>query len=90
MTDPKINAKQAAQNAVDYYKEITGYSGSVTIEEIELSDTGTVWLITVGYRKSTPAAAGIYGFPDQEQIAYKVFEISSENGEVLSMKIRSN
>ena len=44
-----IDAKDAAQIAAKYYKEITGQSEvALSIEEVELDDNEENWFITLG------------------------------------------
>jgi hypothetical protein len=50
-----IDAKQAAQIAAKYYKDVTGEQMHVTLEEVEFDDVENHWLITLGL---TPTAQG--------------------------------
>lgn len=87
MTEQKrISAQDAAQNAMKYYQQLSGDYNNSTIEEIELSEDGKEWLITLGIRVSTSTAVMIYA---QMEKSYKIFRIDAENGDVLSMKIRT-
>ncbi len=83
----KIDAKQAAQNASKYFTDLTGYTEGVTIEEVEISEDGDHWLITLGYliHDSTPMNV----LSGQETIKYKVLQVDVNTGEVVSMKIRT-
>lgn len=77
-----INAKEAAKIAAAYYEEILSERAKLSIEEIELDETGH-WLITLGL--TDPYGLGQLG---SKPYSYKVFKINSESGEVVSMKIR--
>ncbi|MFW5732901.1 MAG: hypothetical protein ACOCZU_06780, partial [Planctomycetota bacterium] len=46
-----IDAKKAVNAASDYFREVTGYSGDVTVEEIELDESDEYWWVTLGYLK---------------------------------------
>lgn len=80
-----IDAKHAAEAARGYLTSLYPNTqfGNLQIEEIEISDDKNFWLITLSYltQGGTP-----FIFPQPKD--YKVFKISSDNGEVISMKIR--
>ena len=79
-----IDIKQAAERAAQYFREITGYQGNISIEETEESNDLLYWLVTLGYmEQNTPS---VY-FMSAERTAYKIFKIA-KTGEVVSMKIR--
>lgn len=80
-----IDAKDAAQIAAKYYREISNSEGNLSIEEVELDETENCWFITLGIVEPNPLSYRIGRVtPDQ----YKIFKISRESGNVLSMKIR--
>jgi hypothetical protein len=69
---------------LEYYRSLYGRKApEARLEEVELTDDGQYWLITLSY-------------PDPDQISwdlggkreYKVFKIAEPAGEVKSMKIR--
>ena len=81
-----ITAQEAAKSAIEYYKEVTGDYNQPSVEEVELSEDGKCWLITLGLRRSgSDTISALYG---KSEIVYKVFEIDSSDAKVLSMKIR--
>ncbi len=80
----KITPKEAAIKAGEYFQEIYGAPRrDVTVEEIEMDEAGTYWLVTLGYLGSTGAP---FSFAP-EQI-YKRFKVDVYTGDVISMKIR--
>lgn len=73
-----INAREAAESAAEYLKELKNiYQAS--LEEIELSDDRAIWNVTLSYTSNNV-------FDQGEN--YKIFKVDAESGEVLSMKIR--
>ena len=79
-----IDAWKAAQIAQEYLGEVysdTQFQG-LQLEELELTDDRDNWMITLSY--ITPGAIFTYPTPKD----YKIFKISSTDGEVISMKIR--
>jgi hypothetical protein len=81
-----ITAQEAAKIAVDYYKEVTGDYNQPGVEEVELAENESNWLITLGFRRSaSDTISSLYG---KTEVIYKVFEIDAKNGNVLSMKIK--
>jgi hypothetical protein len=97
-----IDAKKAAQAAATYLNEIRDLVDAklkdVRLEEIELLEAQKMWLITLGYDVPVPyqPPSGIFSQVNLTALAntsykrdYKTFQVSSETGEVQSMKIRS-
>ena len=82
-----LDVKEAAQKASDYFAAL--YSGqgisNVQLEEVELTDHGRYWLITLSYPQPSDLA-GLFGTGSRRE--YKVFKIDARTGEVKSMKIR--
>jgi flagellar basal body P-ring protein FlgI len=74
-----IDAKQAAKTAADYLTQIVGTVHNVRIEEVELSQNELEWTITLSYSEDP------YSFGGKQ---YKVFRINTNDGKVMSMKIR--
>jgi hypothetical protein len=96
----QLTAKQAAKMAIDFvegfYNELGQLILDVLLEEIELSDDGNAWLITVGFSRTSqlnatiapqPAAGLIPRFERTRQ--YKVVSVDRTTGEIQSMKIRT-
>ena len=73
----------AAARAVDFLRSLpeTGPIHDLRVEEVELTEDGRHWLITLGYANNPVSLA------DRRQ--YKQFKVSAASGEVESMKIRT-
>ena len=80
-----LDVKQAAQKAFDYFAALYPEFLSVQLEEVELTENGEYWLITLSYPSSGLAEILGRGVGPKE---YKVFRIDANTGEVKSMKIR--
>lgn len=78
-----INVKAAVKSAIEYLEfvqnELGGQLQDVRLEEVELSEDKSHWLITLGYYPGT----GIVR--DRE---YKAFKVNSQDALVESMRIR--
>jgi hypothetical protein len=81
-----LDVKEAARKASEYFAGL--YSDqkipNVQLEEVEISDDGEHWLITLSYPVAPELAALNFNFKRK----YKVFTIDAKTGEVKSMKIR--
>lgn len=79
-----IDAKEAVRIAIDYYKDVCGESFSgLQLEELDMTEHEDHWLVTLSYVENPLAA--LMGEPKR---SYKIFKISRETGQVVSMKIR--
>jgi hypothetical protein len=80
-----LDVKEAAHRASDYFLSLYGGEGSsgVRLEEVELTDDGRYWLITLSHpiRDDAPWELAT-------RREYKLFTIDATTGEVKSMKIR--
>ncbi len=93
-TSPKtIDVREAANKAADYFKQLYPSQPlrSLSLEEVELSEDGKSWLITLGYEfeedsDSTTGARLLIGRLSRTQ--YKIFKVDAKTGRVLAMKIR--
>jgi hypothetical protein len=81
-----VDVKEAAQRASDYFADLYGEQGvlNVQLEEVELTDDGKFWLITLSY--PGPREPGTFTVYPKKK--YKVFKIDAKTGDVKSMKIR--
>ncbi len=79
-----MDVKQAAKLASEYFSGLYADQGvsNVQLEEVELTEDGKYWLITLSYPVQSEAGAIFL------RRQYKIFKIDTETGEVLSMKIR--
>jgi hypothetical protein len=91
--EPVVDAKKAAQLASKYFKSLLPEVSDFSLEEVELSEDGNFWLITLGFtaKKSelVPANsfATLLGTPPRTK--FKVFKVDARTGKVVSMKIRA-
>ena len=60
------------------------------LEEIELSEDGKAWLITVGFDSKTPRKSNplAFEFGGVDRV-YKRFSVDALHGNVISIKIRT-
>ncbi len=81
-----MDVKQATQSAWNYLINLYGDQVSnLRLEEVELSDDGQYWLITLSYQHASHIQAILK--PDIQR-QYKVFKMKATDGEIVSMKIR--
>lgn len=81
----RITAKEAANAAAKYYQEVSNdYSGRLQVAEIELTEDGKFWNITLALPAPVDPLA-IYG---GTKLEYKIFRIDATTGEVVSMKVK--
>lgn len=95
-----IPVKRAKKVAVQYLRDISDPDQlhDVRLEEVELSEDETIWLITIGYTVKVELSLGEppdnYMFPELAEAGqsheriYKLFNIDAEKGVVKSMKMR--
>jgi hypothetical protein len=81
-----IDVKTAVQRAMLYAKDmfrpesvLSLYLPSLLLEEVELSDDEKFWLVTLGWDADRLGTSRIY----------KIFKVRAEDGEVVSVKIRT-
>ena len=81
-----LDVKEAAQRASEYFAALfpQDLASKARLEEVELSDDGQYWLITLGYPIDT---AGLL-FGTAKPREYKQFKIEAATGQVVSMRIR--
>ena len=90
-----MDIKDAVRSAIVFATESLGpeRTANIRLEEIESStvDGRPVWLITLSSASDEPLDSvvrrGLIGGPDAER-EYKIFAVTKDNVEVLSMKIR--
>jgi hypothetical protein len=83
-----IPVKEAVKRAMVFLAELQEANPpeDVTIEEVELSNDGLFWLITISFFPSGSSIAALTGKKPFKQ--YKIFRVDAESGEVISMKMR--
>lgn len=90
-----INVRGAVSAARSYLSSLQDMIGpqieDLRLEEVELSEDKTFWLVTLGFSRPTDKdnnpLGDILTLP-KPQREYKVFKVDAETGEVQSMKIR--
>ena len=89
-----IDVKQAVKAAAQFAEDVLGPENvrGARLEEVEISEDGGHWLITLGFLNSDTPEGGRSAFEVlagiREKREYKVFKVDAETGRVLSMKIR--
>jgi len=84
---PKIDAREAANAAAAYFKELYPSVTAFSLEEVELSDDGNYWSITLSFE--IPATNSLMPpFFQPPRTKFKVFKVDAKSGRVVAMKIR--
>ncbi|MBS1538989.1 MAG: hypothetical protein JST20_14740 [Bacteroidetes bacterium] len=86
-----LDVKQAVKKASEYFSEFYPEIEQKQLEEIEKSEDGKYWLITLSYPLSEyykPSVVELMTLNGKKQ-QYKSFKVDASTGEVISMKIRS-
>ncbi len=87
MTDIESAVISATTFAAEAYPD--GRVKDPLLEEIELSDDGRLWLVTLSWVDPDRQNAFLVSLgPGAGKRTFKVFSVERETGEVLSMKIR--
>jgi hypothetical protein len=82
-----IDVKQAVEAAANFIAGLYNVANFTTrLEEVELSEDGNYWLITLSFAFSVSADLGALLSAPRRQ--YKVCKVDANTGQVLSMKIR--
>lgn len=81
-----LDVREAAKKASEYFAELysDNSSAKLRLEEVEQTDDGQYWLITLSYPR--PGLGELFGNDGPRE--YKVFKIRIDTGEVKSMKVR--
>jgi hypothetical protein len=80
-----INAKEAANVAIEYLKSFYSAAKNVMLEEVELSEEKKIWSITISFENieaSDNSPSRI--IPKM----YKIFRVDNISGQVTAMKSR--
>jgi hypothetical protein len=83
----RIDARQAATAAADYFKELYPNVISFSLEEVELSEDGIHWLITLSF-EIPPGRNNVMAAFQPPKTKFKVFKVDAKTGKVIAMKIR--
>ena len=95
-----LTAKQAAKMAIDFvegfYNDLGQAIQDVMLEEIELSDDGSAWQITVGFSRLgrvnsaiNPMIPEVLMSKFERTRQYKVVSVDRVTGDIPKMKIRT-
>lgn len=76
-----IGVQLAVQSAQRFLKELVPAAENVAIEEVELSEDETNWLITLSFFEGPTG-------PWAER-KFKIFRVSTRDGQIKAMKIRT-
>lgn len=81
-----LDAREAAKAAKEFLDALflPSEPKGVQLEEVELDDDRTFWLITLSHVDPDTAGLGLYPTPRK----YKTFTVKTDSGEVMGMKIR--
>lgn len=81
-----IKVQEAVDKARAHLVSFFPESENIQLEEVELTDKKTHWLITLSYEgvSNSVASSLLVG----KSVRYKVFKLDAKEGEVISMKIR--
>lgn len=84
-TTNMINAKEAANAAIEYLKSFYSNAKNIMLEEVELSEEKKSWSITISFENLDP--------DDKKPSTiitriYKIFRIDNNTGHVTAMKSR--
>lgn len=91
-----VTAKTAVENSLAFATSLLGDLAGLRLEEVELSDDGHHWIITLSFVRPTAGVpvtsqgrlASL--IPDSVEREYKTFRIDVSDGAVQSMKIRDH
>lgn len=84
-----IEVKTAVKIAYDLFKELydTRKFEDILLEEVELSDDKTVWMVTLGFYRQTPSVNIMESIGSKKYIrAFKTLQIDAESGTMIAMK----
>lgn len=81
-----IKVQEAVEKAKAHLNSFFPESENIQLEEVELTEKKTHWLITLSYEgvSNSVASSLLVG----KSVRYKVFKLDAKEGEVVSMKIR--
>ena len=86
---PRIDARTAANSAAGYFKDLYSNLKSFSLEEVELSEDGNYWLITLSFEiPATSHSSNALTRFQPPKTKFKVFKVDARTGKVLAMKIR--
>ena len=84
-----ISVRDAAKNALNFYKDIYPDISGELIEEVEFDSAHQHWLITLSFPVGYEPQSISNIFQPKIERKYKTFQVDAETGKVVSMKIRT-
>ena len=81
----QVGMKDAVSAAMKYFRELFPNVSNLMLEEIEQSEDGKYWFVTLGYDSNRRKGPLDFG----QARTYKTFSIDSASGKLKSVKIRS-
>jgi hypothetical protein len=83
-----ITVKEAVKNATLFFAEVFPNATDVRLEEVELSDEGPWWNVTLSFPGPSPTSAIASVLGGQQGRIYKLVKIDAESGEPKGILIR--
>jgi hypothetical protein len=80
-----INAKEAANSAIEYLKSFYTGAKNVMLEEVELSEEKKSWSVTISFENIDMEDKSHSKIVTR---IYKIFRIDNSTGQVIAMKSR--
>ena len=84
-----VEVKTAVKIAYDFFKELydTRKFEDILLEEVELSEDKTIWMVTLGFYRQAPSVNIMESIGSKKYIrAYKTLQIDAESGAMVAMK----
>ncbi|MEK7686106.1 MAG: hypothetical protein AAB466_11855 [Verrucomicrobiota bacterium] len=91
MLKPLLDARQAAQAAVEFFRHLSAGMRvtEVGLEEVELTGDEKYWLVTLGFDSPPRKNLKLPDFLHIPVRKLKVFKVDARTGKVVAMKIRA-
>ncbi|QMW03237.1 hypothetical protein [Spirosoma foliorum] len=85
-----LSVREAAKNALNFYKDIYPNISGELVEEVELDESHKYWLITLSFPVGVDSVSPLSAVLLPKTVRkYKLFKVDAQNGNVESMKIRT-
>lgn len=84
-----IGVKEAVKIAFQLFQELydTRKFEDILLEEVEMAQDRTAWLVTVGFYRRMPSVNLVESIGSKKYLrTYKTFRIDAVSGEMISMK----
>jgi hypothetical protein len=80
-----INAKEAANSAIEYIKSFYAGTKDIVLEEVEFSEEKKSWSVTISFENIDKDDKNPSVIVPR---IYKIFRIDATSGQVMAMKVR--